>query len=217
GREVAVLVEDAVVRQEALAVDAADLAAGEDEAGVVEVRVEVRSADERRDPVRLSRELLDRPLRRPDEPRPQEQVLVRVAGDGEPDEVTLIRPPPLGVPLRVTDGHVSDGEAVVAEFDPAAVGLELPPAPSWEAAVEAQRPDVASFFPHCFVCGVRRAPDEGLHIHPGPLGGGPLVAAPWVPRPDTAAPEFVWCALDCPGAYACGLTERGMLVLGRMA
>ena len=37
------------------------------------------------------------------------------------------------------------------------------------------------------------------------------------PRPDTAAPEFVWCALDCPGAYACGLTERGTLVLGRMA
>ena len=81
--EVAVLVEDAVVRQEALAVDAADLAAGEHEAGVVEVGVEVGGADERRDPVRLARELLDRALRRPDEPRPQEQVLGRVAGDGE--------------------------------------------------------------------------------------------------------------------------------------
>jgi len=64
---------------------------------------------------------------------------------------------------------------------------------------------------------VRRSPDEGLHIHPGPVGPGPLVAAPWVPRPDTAAPEFVWCALDCPGAYACGLTSRGTLLLGRFA
>jgi hypothetical protein len=38
-----------------------------------------------------------------------------------------------------------------------------------------------------------------------------------VPRPDTSAPEYVWCALDCPGAYACGLTERGTLLLGRFA
>jgi hypothetical protein len=38
-----------------------------------------------------------------------------------------------------------------------------------------------------------------------------------VPRPDTVGPEFVWCALDCPGAYACGLTSRGTLLLGRFA
>jgi hypothetical protein len=136
---------------------------------------------------------------------------------GEPVEVTLRRPPPLGVVLRVEAGRVFDGDHLVAEFEPAEVELDLPAPPGWEAAVEAQRPDVHSLFPHCFVCGVRRAPDEGLHIHPGPIGGGSLVAAAWVPRPDTAAPEFVWCALDCPGAYACGLTERGTLLLGRMA
>src|SRR5262249_16735485 len=124
---------------------------------------------------------------------------------------------PLGASLRVEAGRVTDGDLIVADYRPAEVELELPPSPGWDAAVEAQRPDVHSLFPHCFVFGVRRAPDEGLHIPPGPLAGGRLVAAPWVPRPDTAAPEFVWCALDCPGAYACGLTERGTLLLGRMA
>jgi hypothetical protein len=136
---------------------------------------------------------------------------------GQPVEVTLRRPPPLRVPLEVRDGRVTDGALLVAEFEPADVELEAPPPPSWDAAVEAQRPDVHSLFPHCFVCGVRRAPDDGLHIHPGPVDGGTVVAAPWVPRADTAAAEFVWCALDCPGAYACGLTERGTLLLGRLA
>ena len=162
--------------------------------------------------------VIDAVYRGPEESANGGYVCGRIAAlAGEPVEVTLRRPPPLGVPLRVSDGRVSDGEAVVAEFEPAAVGLELPPAPSWEAAVEAQRPDVESLFPHCFVCGVTRAPDEGLHIHPGPVGAGALVTAPWVPRPDTSAPEFVWCALDCPGAYACGITSRGVLLLGRMA
>ena len=162
--------------------------------------------------------VIDAVYRGPEESANGGYVCGRIAAlAGEPVEVTLRRPPPLGVPLRVADGRVSDGEVVVAEFEPAEVELELPPAPAWEEAVEAQRPDVESLFPHCFVCGVRRAPDEGLHIHPGPLETGALVVAPWVPRPDTAAPEFVWCALDCPGAYACGITSRGVLLLGRMA
>ena len=59
-REVAVLVEDAVVRQVALAVDAAHLAVGEHEARVVEVGVEVRRADERGDAVRRRAISVDR-------------------------------------------------------------------------------------------------------------------------------------------------------------
>ena len=59
--------------------------------------------------------------------------------------------------------------------------------------------------------------DDCVHRFRGMFGAGPLVAAPWVPRPDTAAREFVWCALDCPGAYACGATSRGTLLLGRLA
>ena len=82
-REVAVLVEDAVVRQVALAVDVAHLAVREHEARVVEVGVEVRRADERGDAVRRLGDLLDRAARRADEAGAEEQVLGRVAGDDE--------------------------------------------------------------------------------------------------------------------------------------
>jgi hypothetical protein len=132
-------------------------------------------------------------------------------------EVTLLAPPPLGVSLAVGESAVTHGGDVIAEFAPADLALDLPAPPAFDEAVEAQRPDVHSRFPHCFVCGVRRAPDDGLHIHPGPIADGHLVAAPWVPRPDTLGSEFVWCAVDCVGAYANGLTERGVLLLGRMA
>ena len=85
-----------------------------------------------------------------------------------------------------------------------------------EEAVDAQRPDVESPFPHCFVCGYARAQDDGLHIHAGPVRDG-VVAGVWVPREDTVGEEFVWAALDCPGAYAAGIFGRGALVLGRLA
>jgi hypothetical protein len=74
----------------------------------------------------------------------------RIAGlVGETVEVTLRRPPPLGVPLTVGDGRLTDGDLLIAEYEPAQVELsELPPPPAWEEAVEAQRPDVHSLFPH---------------------------------------------------------------------
>jgi len=162
--------------------------------------------------------LIEERFRGPDDSANGGYACGRIAAlAGEPVEVTLRRPPPLGVSLLVEEGRVTDGGAVVAEFEPAAVDIEVLQPPSWDEAVDAQRPDIDSPFPHCFVCGVRRAPDEGLHIHPGPVGSGPLVAAPWVPRPDTTGAEFVWCALDCPGAYACLVGGRGTPVLGRLA
>jgi predicted amidohydrolase len=82
-REIPVFVEDAVVRQVALAVDVPHLAVGKREACVVEVGVEVGSTDERRDPVGRLRDLVDRAPRRADEAGPQEQVLRRIAGDDE--------------------------------------------------------------------------------------------------------------------------------------
>jgi hypothetical protein len=33
---------------------------------------------------------------------------------------------------------------------------------------------------------------------------------------DAVGPEFVWAALDCPGAYATGAVGRGVVVLGRL-
>lgn len=142
--------------------------------------------------------------------------VVAGAVDGGEVEVTLRAPPPLDTPLAVDgEGRVWAGELLVAETRPGSVGLE-PPAPvSWDDAVAAQEPDLGSPFPHCFVCGHARAPGDGLRLFAGPLRDG-LVAAPWVPAADSVGREFVWAALDCPGAYATGVLGRGTVVLGRL-
>jgi hypothetical protein len=140
--------------------------------------------------------------------------LIARAVDG-PAVVTLRAPPPLEVPLRIADGKVWDGDALVAEVAPAQVELDPLPPPSWDTAVGAQTLDRESPFPDCFVCGYGRG-DDALHIHPGPIAPG-VVAAPWVPGDDTVGEEFVWAALDCPGAYATGVLGRGTVVLGRLA
>jgi hypothetical protein len=161
--------------------------------------------------------VIDRRFRGPDDSGNGGYTCGRIAAyvDGAA-EVTLRLPPPLEVPLRVDGGRVLDGEALVAEFGSATVALDVPEPPTWEEAIEAQRPDVDSPFPHCFVCGYRRAQDDGLHIHAGPWRDG-VVAGVWVPRADTVGEEFVWAALDCPGAYAVMAAGRGIVVLGRLA
>ena len=79
GREVAVFVEDAVVREEPLADESLDLAAGADRARVVKVAVEVRGADERDDSARGPRDLGERLLGCANEARPEQEVLRRIA------------------------------------------------------------------------------------------------------------------------------------------
>ena len=137
-----------------------------------------------------------------------------------PAEVTLRLPPPLERPLRVErEGDrllLLDGEALVAEARPADVDVDPPTPPSFEVARAAALPagDPDSPFPECFVCGRER--DDGLRIFPGPWNGA--VVAAWVPDEELCAPEFVWAALDCPGAYASmGGSVRGEPVLGRLA
>jgi len=55
-------------------------------------------------------------------------------------------------------------------------------------------------------------------LRPGPVDG--VVATTW--RPDASLgdrrvrDEFVWAALDCPGAFAVELVGRGTRVLGRL-
>jgi hypothetical protein len=136
-------------------------------------------------------------------------------------EVTLRVPPPLDTPLRVErEGvvRVFDGETLVAEAKAADVDVESRDPPSFEAASRAALPegDQDSPFPQCFVCGPHRAAGDGLRIFAGPLEDR-VVAAPWIPIESYTGAEFVWAALDCPGAYACGFGERGVLVLGRLA
>jgi hypothetical protein len=136
-----------------------------------------------------------------------------------PAEVTLRLPPPLERPLRVDrDGEnvlLLDGEALVAEARPADVDVDPPEPPTFEQARAAELPDgdPRSPFPECFVCGRDR--DDGLRIFPGAWNGG--VAASWTPSAELCAPELVWAALDCPGAYAAGALGRGEPLLGRLA
>lgn len=143
---------------------------------------------------------------------------------GGPAEVTLRSPPPLETPLAVEerDGGLVllDGERVVAEAVPAEVDVQPPVAPTWEEALDATT-RYAGFedhvFPECFTCGPQREPGDGLRIFAGPLAGRPdVVAAPWQPAEQPPVP-VVWAAIDCPGAFAVGVTGRGETVLGRMA
>jgi hypothetical protein len=136
-----------------------------------------------------------------------------------PAEVTLRLPPPIERPLEVvTDGRVElrDGDAVVADASVAELELDLPEPLSFEEAAAAALPqgDRESVFPECFVCGWAR--EDGLRIYAGPVAGRDLVAATWTPADDVISSEFVWAALDCPGAYAVEFGRRGNPVLGRL-
>ena len=89
-REVPLLVEHRVVREQVLAVDALHLAVRADRGGVVEVAAGLGEADHRGEPPGARRDLLERLGGLGDERRLQQEVLGRVAGDrelGERDEV----------------------------------------------------------------------------------------------------------------------------------
>jgi hypothetical protein len=137
-------------------------------------------------------------------------------------EVTLRLPPPLDRELEVVrnDGHleIRDGEALVAEAEPAALDLDVPaPVSVEEAAAASAR--YAGFVHHaydtCFVCGPRR--EDGLRVYAGPVEDRPgLVASPWTP-PEDVGSELVWAALDCPSGWAVDDFQREGVLLGRMA
>ena len=146
--------------------------------------------------------------------------------DAEAVEVTLRLPPPLDWSLRVVHDHervlLLDGELLVAEAVAADLDLEVPATVSWDDAISASAGYVGfqeHAFPDCFVCGTARQPGDGLRIFAGAVAGlgagaAELVAAPWVAQ--EVAPEIVWAAIDCPGAFAVGFSARGETVLGRM-
>jgi hypothetical protein len=142
--------------------------------------------------------------------------LFALAHGGDVVEVTLRLPPPLELPLEVDGDRVLAGEALIADVREAELGVTAPDPVAFGDAVAAAAPDLDSPFPQCFVCGYARG-DDGLHIHAGPVAGRAVYAAPWLPTDDTVGPEFVWAALDCPGAYATGVPGRGVVVLGQLA
>ncbi len=146
-------------------------------------------------------------------------------------EVTLRRATPLERSLRVkrvADGvDLLDGDQLLAEARRAALALEPPPAVSTaqaEVAAGAFPRFVDHPIPRCFACGPVRVAGDGLRIFPGPVPGGDgIYAAPWAPDASLAdeagavAPEFLWAALDCAGAFAVNEPPRGLALLGRIA
>ena len=121
--EVAVLVEDAIVRQELLAVHGADLAFRAHRARVREVAVEPGRPDEGDASVRGAGDLLERVARGPHEPGPEKEVLGRVAGDRElreDDEIGAFAPC-VGEEredLLAVAGEVADDRVQLRERDP---------------------------------------------------------------------------------------------------
>lgn len=144
-----------------------------------------------------------------------------VAGGG-PVEVTLRRPPPLGVPLTTTQ-RPADGGADIATRDGGLVAEVRRIAPfdarvagvSWAEAMRAslEYPGFRQhLFPTCYVCGPARL--DGLRIFPGRLADG-RTAAPFL-VPGEVDDRTCWAALDCPGGWTV-LGPGRAYVLGRIA
>ena len=146
-------------------------------------------------------------------------------------EVTIRRPPPLERTLRVErrDGRIAvlDREMLVAEATEIDLGTDIPPMITYEEAEQASKSYLGfgrSVFPGCLVCGADLDESEGLRLFTGPVPDQDLVAGPWVPGEWVAdeaglvRPEFIWAALDCPGAWALhGRTMGPPVILGRLA
>lgn len=169
-------------------------------------------------------------------------VCGRVAeGIDGPVAVRLKAPPPIGRRLRLERGRDAarlidpetlDAEGVVAEARREAFELAPPPPPSLADARAAEARFlglVEHNFPTCFVCGPARRAGDGLRIFPGRLdpdspASESILAATWTPDRSLAdergqvRSEFVWAALDCPGAFTRYPLASGVaLVLGEMA
>ena len=140
-------------------------------------------------------------------------------------QITLRLPPPLDVEMEVRrEGEKVElyaGEALVAEAVPGELELEVPNGPDFAQAQEASNKYIGHRhhpFPTCFVCGPAR--DDGLGIFAGPLGD--QVASSWVPSAELGdeeghvRDEYIWCALDCPGAFSVDQNMENPRVLGRL-
>ncbi|MFC9997914.1 hypothetical protein [Nocardia sp. NPDC127526] len=130
-------------------------------------------------------------------------------------KVILRGPPPLDVPLRVRDGGLYDGDALVVDSVAGQFDTDAPAAVSYAAAAAARSEYQGNeLFGQCFVCGTRR--DDGLGIEAGAVGDG-MVAAPWTP--DGTVPigaPLLWAAMDCPGGWSLPEMFERPAVLGSM-
>lgn len=149
----------------------------------------------------------------------------------DPAAVKLKRPPPLNTPIRLdTINGIAGarlGDDIIAEIEPSRVDIIPPPLPD-DAAIQKAHDAFLSdagdehLLPFCFVCGNRRAHGDGLRLFTGPVEGSPVNADFWIPGSDLVGddglvrPEFLWAALDCPGAFAARIWPK-ITLLGRIA
>lgn len=155
-------------------------------------------------------------------------------------DVMIKRPTPLDRELQICAGgdgvyYLMDGDQMIISAKPGLLDLTVPDAPGYEEAVRAAKASIAlkptpythvtghGIHPICFCCGADVPDGEGLKIHPGRVSGTSMVAAPWIPelacgdKQGYVRPEFIWTALDCPGAYALWeLTDAKPGFLGRL-
>ncbi|WP_280444526.1 hypothetical protein [Nocardia brasiliensis] len=129
--------------------------------------------------------------------------------------VILRNRPPLDTPLDLRDGHLYDGDTLVAETRAGEFDRAAPQSvPYATAAVAASSYRSNEMFASCFVCGSGRA--DGLRIEAGAVDAG-RVAAPWILDASLPlGPAIVWAAMDCPGGWSLpGMMDRPAL-LGSM-
>ncbi len=143
-------------------------------------------------------------------------------------EVTLRQPPPLEQPMQLNvqadSAVLMHQDNLIAEAKVTDFQITIPPVITHAEAVAAmQAPKTydAVLIPSCFVCGSVRMRGDGLAIYPGNVGPQ-KVAAPWMPYENlgnefgNVKTEFIWSALDCPGAWAIQ-DDSQFYLLGRMA
>lgn len=150
---------------------------------------------------------------------------------GSSAEVTLRKPPPLDTAMTIEQAKgqwtLSDGETAIATGHEVDLELEVPAAPSFEAAQAAESHYAGHdghIFPTCFVCGPDREPGDGLRLFTGKLDERDVVASHWLPGDDVTDAHgqvdarVVWGALDCPTYFGGRLADfADLAVLGRLA
>jgi hypothetical protein len=153
------------------------------------------------------------------------------AAINQPVTVRLHQPPPLDTDLQLKFDGVSnhwhllrDEELIAAArvaHEHVHLNLHVPQSPDYEQALAASL-HYSGYkqhaYPSCFVCGPARSAGDGLRIFAGPMEGSRMVAAPWLPNlmlgdgQGKVRPEFIWCALDCPGYFASVMPGRTALL-----
>lgn len=152
----------------------------------------------------------------------------------QPLSVRLYKPVPLDTDLDLLldsvsgKWHLKRGEQLIAAANVAhehtRLHTHVPKPPSYVQALDAAVHYTGHHhhpFPTCFVCGPQRAVNDGLRVFAGKLPDTNVFAAPWLPHAGLAdaqgkiRPEFIWAALDCPGAFA-SVPQNRTALLGEL-